>query len=82
MHPMLRRLDDLGAHLATRGDVVALLGLGSAGTEHDRMDEPPQSGSCSPFRPPDDEAVRPPLVSWVGEVGDFRVKAEFVRIWW
>jgi hypothetical protein len=39
MHPMLRRLDDLGAHLATRGDVVALLGLGSAGTEHDRMDE-------------------------------------------
>lgn len=39
MHPMLQRLDDLGAHLATRGDVLALLGLGSAGTEHDRMDE-------------------------------------------
>src|SRR5215467_14113903 len=39
MHPMLRRLDDLGAHLATRGDVVALLGLGSAGVEHDRMDD-------------------------------------------
>jgi len=36
---MLRRLDDLGAHLATRGDVVALLGLGSAGVEHDRMDD-------------------------------------------
>jgi len=39
MHPMLCRLDDLSAYLATRGDVVALLGLGSAGTEHDRMDE-------------------------------------------
>jgi hypothetical protein len=39
MHPMLRRLDRLGAHLATRGDAVALLGLGSAGVEHDRIDE-------------------------------------------
>jgi hypothetical protein len=39
MHPMLRRLDDLAAYLATRGDVLALLGLGSAGTEHDRMDD-------------------------------------------
>lgn len=39
MHPMLRRLDDLSARLATRGDVLALLGLGSAGVEYDRMDE-------------------------------------------
>ncbi|GAA0973513.1 hypothetical protein GCM10009555_028360 [Acrocarpospora macrocephala] len=39
MHPMLRRLDDLAAHLATRGDVLALLGVGSAGSEHDRLDE-------------------------------------------
>jgi hypothetical protein len=39
MHPMLRRLDDLAAHLATRRDAIALLGLGSAGVEHDRMDE-------------------------------------------
>lgn len=39
MHPMLRRLDDLGAHLAARGDVLALLGLGSAGAEHERFDE-------------------------------------------
>lgn len=39
MHPMLRRLDDLGAHLAARGDVLALFGLGSAGIEHERMDE-------------------------------------------
>jgi hypothetical protein len=39
MHPMVRRLDDLAAHLSTRGDVVALLGLGSAGAEHDRMDD-------------------------------------------
>lgn len=39
MHPMLRRLDDLGTHLATRGDVLALFGLGSAGVEHDRLDE-------------------------------------------
>lgn len=38
MHPMLRRLDDLAAHLATRPDAVALLGLGSAGAEHDRLD--------------------------------------------
>ncbi|MCP2352386.1 hypothetical protein [Nonomuraea roseoviolacea] len=36
---MLRRLDDLAAHLATRGDALALLGLGSAGVEHDRFDE-------------------------------------------
>ncbi|MGN6333122.1 MAG: hypothetical protein ACTHOD_15970 [Motilibacteraceae bacterium] len=39
MHPMLHRLEDLGACLATRGDVVGLLGVGSAGSEHDRMDE-------------------------------------------
>ncbi|PZF91725.1 hypothetical protein [Micromonospora deserti] len=39
MHPMLRRLDDLAAHLATRPDVLALLGLGSAGVEHDRLDD-------------------------------------------
>ncbi|NUO55985.1 MAG: hypothetical protein HOV71_25495 [Hamadaea sp.] len=36
---MLRRLDDLAAHLATRGDVVGVLGLGSAGAEHNRFDE-------------------------------------------
>lgn len=36
---MLRRLDDIAAHLATRGDVLAVLGLGSAGVEHDRLDE-------------------------------------------
>ncbi|MFI7650264.1 hypothetical protein ACIBTZ_29905 [Micromonospora sp. NPDC049460] len=38
MHPTLRRLDDLAAHLATLPDTVALLGLGSAGDEHDRFD--------------------------------------------
>lgn len=36
---MLRRLDDLGDHLATRDDVLALVGLGSAGVAHDRLDE-------------------------------------------
>jgi hypothetical protein len=36
---MLRRLDDLGAYLAGAGDAWGLLGLGSAGVEHDRMDE-------------------------------------------
>jgi hypothetical protein len=36
---MLRRLDDLGNHLATRHDCLALLGLGSAGTEYARMDD-------------------------------------------
>lgn len=36
---MLDRLEDLAACLASRGDVVGLLGVGSAGTEHDRMDE-------------------------------------------
>jgi hypothetical protein len=36
---MLRRLDDLGAHLATRKDALALIGLGSAGVEYDRLDE-------------------------------------------
>ena len=35
----LDRLDAIGAHLATRGDVIALLGLGSVGVEHDRLDE-------------------------------------------
>ncbi|QLQ34994.1 hypothetical protein [Micromonospora robiginosa] len=39
MHPMLRRLDDLATHLAVRPDTVALLGLGSAGVDHDRLDE-------------------------------------------
>lgn len=39
MHDMLRRLDDLGAHLATREDALALIGLGSAGAELDRFDE-------------------------------------------
>ncbi|MFG3579928.1 hypothetical protein [Micromonospora chersina] len=39
MHPMLRRLDDLAAHLATRPDTVALLGLGSAGADRDRLDD-------------------------------------------
>ncbi|MEU4716610.1 hypothetical protein AB0F73_23560 [Micromonospora purpureochromogenes] len=39
MHPMLRRLDDLAAHLRTRPDAVALLGLGSAGVAYDRLDE-------------------------------------------
>lgn len=36
---MLQRLDDLGAHLASRPDAIALLGLGSSGVEHHRMDE-------------------------------------------
>ena len=39
VHPMLQRLDALGTSLAARGDVVALLGVGSAGIEHDRLDE-------------------------------------------
>jgi hypothetical protein len=39
MHPMLRRLDDLAAHLTARRDAIALLGLGSAGVEYDRMDD-------------------------------------------
>ncbi len=36
---LLGRLDALGAHLATRPDTIALLGLGSAGIETDRLDE-------------------------------------------
>jgi len=39
MHPMLRRLDDVAAYLAERGDVLAVLGLGSAGAEYDRLDD-------------------------------------------
>ena len=35
----LDRLDAIGEHLASRGDVIALLGLGSVGVEHDRLDE-------------------------------------------
>ncbi|PPK96165.1 hypothetical protein CLV92_105267 [Kineococcus xinjiangensis] len=37
--PGLRRLDELAGHLATRGEVVAVLGLGSAGRELERFDE-------------------------------------------
>ncbi len=36
---LLRRLHDLGRHLATRPDAVALLGVGSAGADSDRLDE-------------------------------------------
>ena len=36
---LLDRLDAIGAHLATRGDVIALIGVGSVGVEHDRLDE-------------------------------------------
>ncbi len=39
MHPTLRRLDDLAVSLARRGDVIAVLGLGSAGVETERFDE-------------------------------------------
>jgi hypothetical protein len=35
----LDRLDAIGDHLARRGDVVALLGVGSVGVELDRLDE-------------------------------------------
>lgn len=39
LHPQLRRLDRLAAHLAADPDVRAVLGLGSAGVEHDRFDD-------------------------------------------
>ncbi|GIE89861.1 hypothetical protein [Actinoplanes regularis] len=39
MHPMLQRLDDLAAHLATRDDTIAVLGLGSAGAQRGRLDD-------------------------------------------
>lgn len=39
MHPTLRRLDRLAAHLATDPHVEAVLGLGSAGVETDRFDD-------------------------------------------
>jgi hypothetical protein len=35
----LQRLDDLGHHLSTRPEALALLGVGSAGIEFERMDE-------------------------------------------
>src|SRR5262245_49830641 len=35
----LSRLDDLGAHLSTRPDALALLGVGSVGVETARLDE-------------------------------------------
>lgn len=38
-HPVLQRLDDLAAHLSTRPDVLAVLGLGSVGEQTDRVDE-------------------------------------------
>ncbi|MFC7529844.1 hypothetical protein [Actinoplanes sp. GCM10030250] len=39
MHLILRRLDDLAAHLGARDDTVAVLGLGSAGAQRARLDE-------------------------------------------
>jgi hypothetical protein len=36
---LLDRLEAIADHLASRGDVIALLGLGSVGVEHDRLDE-------------------------------------------
>jgi hypothetical protein len=38
-HPYLVRLDSVAAHLSTRPDVVAVLGLGSAGEQTDRFDD-------------------------------------------
>jgi hypothetical protein len=38
-HPSLVRLDALAEHLSRRGDVVAVLGLGSAGQETERLDD-------------------------------------------
>jgi hypothetical protein len=35
----LDRLDVIGVQIATRGDVIALLGVGSVGVEHERLDE-------------------------------------------
>ena len=39
MHPTLSRLDALAKHLAADPSVLAILGLGSAGVEHERFDE-------------------------------------------
>lgn len=39
MHPTLARLDDLARSLASDPAVLAVLGLGSAGVEHDRFDD-------------------------------------------
>jgi hypothetical protein len=38
-HRLLQRMDDLGAVLARRGDAVALFGLGSVGTDLERLDD-------------------------------------------
>ncbi|WP_328469454.1 hypothetical protein OHA21_01885 [Actinoplanes sp. NBC_00393] len=39
MHRILQRIDELAAHLATRDDTVAVLGLGSAGAQRARLDD-------------------------------------------
>lgn len=39
MHPMLQRLDEIAASVATRDDTVALIGLGSAGAQRGRLDD-------------------------------------------
>ncbi len=39
MHPILHRIDELAAHLATRDDTLAVLGLGSVGAQRARLDE-------------------------------------------
>lgn len=39
MHPTLQRLDEIAAHLSTRDDTIALLGLGSAGAQRGRLDD-------------------------------------------
>ncbi|MEV6350240.1 hypothetical protein [Actinoplanes sp. NPDC051851] len=39
MHPTLRRLDEIAAHLATLDDTIAVLALGSAGAQRGRIDD-------------------------------------------
>ena len=36
---LLKRLDDIGVSLAQTGQALALIGLGSVGTELDRLDD-------------------------------------------
>ena len=68
MHPTLRRLDDLAAHLSADPHLVAVLGLGSAGEETERFDD---HSDIDFFVVVDSEGAKRRLLSDIGWLGGF-----------
>lgn len=74
MHPTLLRLERLGESLAQRPDVVALLGLGSAGVQHARFDD---HSDIDFFVVADDEQAKQQLLDDIGWLGGFGGEVAF-----